>query len=178
MSKMESNIYRAFSNHRKVESAIPFSRFDADISIRFDTEASDALGKDYWRVLDSFKFYTEKMGQITHWVLVPGGFLTDGATVPRMFWSLASPWERYSQAAAMHDYLCEYGIAYCDGNEVKVTRRQADRIFLEGLKAAKISRWRRGLMYTAVRIWSVLGRRPSPEYLAAKRKLEVEWEYA
>ena len=38
-------------------------------------------------------------------VTVPAGFVTDFASVPRLFWSLFRPDGRYAYAAVIHDYL-------------------------------------------------------------------------
>jgi len=40
-------------------------------------------------------------------IIVPKGFVTNGANVPRIFWSLISPFTpKYSNAYVVHDYLC------------------------------------------------------------------------
>ena len=38
-------------------------------------------------------------------VLVPTGFVTDFASIPRVFWSLLKPDGEYAYAAVVHDYL-------------------------------------------------------------------------
>ncbi|MBZ7942747.1 DUF1353 domain-containing protein [Campylobacter molothri] len=51
---------------------------------------------DYVFVLPSFKG------------LIPKGFKTDGASIPRLFWSLFPPYKsEYFSACVIHDYLCE-----------------------------------------------------------------------
>src|SRR6266436_814094 len=38
---------------------------------------------------------------------VPPGAVTDGASIPRVFWSIAGPFEgKYRDAAVVHDYYC------------------------------------------------------------------------
>jgi hypothetical protein len=38
---------------------------------------------------------------------VPPGAVTDGASIPRVFWLLAGPFEgKYREAAVVHDYYC------------------------------------------------------------------------
>ncbi|EAJ1254841.1 DUF1353 domain-containing protein [Campylobacter lari] len=40
--------------------------------------------------------------------IVPKGFKTDGASIPRLFWSLFPPFKsEYFSACVVHDYLCE-----------------------------------------------------------------------
>src|SRR5437868_748210 len=38
-------------------------------------------------------------------IVVPAGFVTDFASIPRAFWSGMSPHGQYSRAAVLHDYL-------------------------------------------------------------------------
>lgn len=42
---------------------------------------------------------------VTPEVTVPKGMITDGATVPRIFWSLFPPYYKYFPAAIVHDYM-------------------------------------------------------------------------
>ena len=67
-------------------------------------------------------------------ILIPAGFETDFASVPQLFWSIVPPWGKYSQAAIVHD--CFYRTpSVGDG---RVTRKEADRIFLEEMKEAGV----------------------------------------
>ena len=75
---------------------------------------------------------------------VPIGFVTDGASIPKLFWSLVgSPFTGlYRRAALIHDYL--YAI--------QTTKRSyADKVFLECMKVLKVGWWKRRIMYMAVR---------------------------
>lgn len=41
-------------------------------------------------------------------VVVPAGFLTNGANIPRVFWSIYPPNNpKYLSAIVVHDFLCE-----------------------------------------------------------------------
>lgn len=163
------------TSRRELESVRPFAQFDAALSIEFDQEASDALGKDHWRVLETFKFYYG-VNDSLRWAVVPAGFLTDGASVPRMFWGVIAPWGPWGQAAALHDYLLEYKVAYHKNERTLVTRDDADRFFGEALKVTKMPRWKRWLMYAGVRLWTKFGwNRPSTAFLDTKHALEAKW---
>jgi len=78
------------------------------------------------------------------YIKVPKGFVTDGASIPRIAWTIiGSPFTgRYRNAAVIHDYL--YTVQTC-------SRWQADRIFYQAMRALKVSPWRRSLMHLAVR---------------------------
>lgn len=162
----------------ELANAIPFKRFESKLRIQRDDEASLELDKNYYRVLDSFKFYYGSSEEDGRWVLVPEGFLTDGATIPRLLWWLLPPWDNYSQSAALHDYLVEYGVMYDRGEIVTCTRKQADHIFREAMKVAGVKAWPRQAMYWAVRLWGKYGKRPNPRLVARKRELDAQWEFA
>lgn len=76
-------------------------------------------------------------------ITVPSGFETDFASVPRFFWRFAPPGGRYAAAAVVHDWL------YINK---RGTRPDADRVFLEGMKAAGVSWLQRSLIFRAVRV--------------------------
>lgn len=76
-------------------------------------------------------------------IIVPAGFVTDFASVPRAFWSGMSPHGQYSRAAVLHDYL--YWTQTC-------TRAQADRLFLTMIKQSGVSRADQQAIYRSVRV--------------------------
>jgi len=78
---------------------------------------------------------------------VPKGYVSDGATVPRILWPLFPPIGRYLKATLVHDYL----ITNSD-----LSRKECDQAFLECLKILKITGWRASTMYFAVRLWAKL----------------------
>ena len=85
--------------------------------------------------------YTTKKG-VTH--TVPVGFTTDGASIPKIFWSwIGSPFTGlYRLPSLVHDYLYY----------TQTTKRSyADKVFLEGMEDKKVSFWKRRMMYLAVR---------------------------
>lgn len=57
--------------------------------------------------------------------IVPAGFETDFASIPRFFWRIWPPWGPWTPAAIMHDRL--YTTHAC-------SRREADRRFREAIK--------------------------------------------
>jgi len=80
-------------------------------------------------------------------VEVPAGYVTDFASVPRLFrW--VCPLDRdYTQAAVVHDYLSDLE----DFDQVL-----SDAIFRAAMKELGVSFWRRVLMFYAVRIYQAL----------------------
>jgi hypothetical protein len=83
-----------------------------------------------------------------HTFVVPAGFVTDGASVPRLMWALYPPFgDDYEPAAVLHDYLYAHAEAF-EG----LTRRDADDIFLEAMTAAGFRASGRRAIYWAVRV--------------------------
>ncbi|AYV94403.1 DUF1353 domain-containing protein [Fusobacterium necrophorum] len=78
-------------------------------------------------------------------ITVPKGFITDGASVPRIFWTLFPPQGKYTPAAIIHDFL------YSECNDTGINRTLADRIFLHIMKELGVSFLKRTAMYRAVR---------------------------
>lgn len=74
----------------------------------------------------------------------PVGFITNFASVPRLFWSILAPWGRHMKAAVMHDYFYRTGC---------VSRLDADRLFYRMMKQLGVSWWRRHTMYRTVRLF-------------------------
>ena len=73
---------------------------------------------------------------------VPEGFVTDGASVPRIFWSVFPPVGRYFVAAIVHDYALEQGVGW----------HEANGRFDYVLRKLGIRGWRRILMVKAVQL--------------------------
>ncbi|EEN1039761.1 TPA: DUF1353 domain-containing protein [Salmonella enterica] len=90
-----------------------------------------------WRVHEPFEFYL--CDDNSDVISVPAGFVTDLATVSRIFWTLLPPDGKYAKAAIIHDYLYDNALR---------TKKEADKIFLDG-----VPRWKRTVMYQAVRMF-------------------------
>ena len=84
-------------------------------------------------------------------LVVPAGFVTDFATVPRVVVWLVPRFGRYTAAAILHDWLVTAGIA---GGAV--TPRQADGIFRRVMRESGVPVVRRWLMWCGVR-WGAFG---------------------
>ncbi|MGE0055174.1 MAG: DUF1353 domain-containing protein [Hyphomicrobium sp.] len=76
-------------------------------------------------------------------IVVPKGFVTDFASVPRLARAVISVLGRHSIPSLVHDYL--YWVQPC-------TRSKADLIFKNAMTAYGSSAWERGLVYWMVRL--------------------------
>lgn len=89
-------------------------------------------------------FKSELVEEIT--VEVPKGYKTNGANVPRLFWSIFPPNSpEYLSAVVAHDYLCDAKL-YALADE-------ALRHIMANLGVAK---WKIWCFYTACRVWHKL----------------------
>ena len=153
-----------------------FTSFSGPLDTRYDAVASDAMGSDHWRVLREFRFWAElpRLGRI--WITVPAGYLTDGASVPRLVWGLVPPWGAYGQAAVVHDLLCEYLVVMTDaGKQVDITRAEADALFLEAMIVLRVPTPNRSLMYAGVSTYRLVTYTHAPSNTPEKRELEAAW---
>lgn len=83
-------------------------------------------------------------------MIVPSGFVSDGASIPRIFWSIFCPFDgEFFEAALIHDFL--YSLMAKDEYDY-IDRNQADQIFLEGMKDLGVGLIKRNIIYRAVRI--------------------------
>lgn len=95
--------------------------------------------------LKSHKFKVVKQFQFRG-VDIPKGFTTDGASVPRPFWSIFPPNRTdYLPCAIVHDYLCEFG-----------DYKKADQYFHDCLEELKVHWVARKVMYYAVRAYHII----------------------
>ncbi|MGY1724673.1 DUF1353 domain-containing protein [Blastococcus sp. SYSU DS0533] len=99
------------------------------------------LDADRWTVVEPLVY----RGNRDRFV-VPAGFPTDFATVPRVVVWLVPRFGSYTAAAILHDWLVTDGIA---GGVV--TPREADGIFRRVLRESGVPVLRRWLMWCAVR---------------------------
>ena len=81
-------------------------------------------------------------------VQVPFGFMSDGASVPKVMWNIFPPFGEYLEAAVIHDWFCVLGHATTS----PIGSRDAAKLFLEVMTVLNVSKWKRSLMYLAVRI--------------------------
>ena len=80
------------------------------------------IEQEVWRLIEDF--HVEIDGAL---VVVPKGFLTDGASVPRFLWRICGhpmTTKRFP-IAVTHDFIYAEGLGY--------TRQEADEIYRDGL---------------------------------------------
>lgn len=151
-----------------------FTQFSADLMISYAQEESKFLGQDVWRVMQGFRYYIGEKDSET-WVDIPRGYLIDGASVPRILWSVIPPWGSYGAATTVHDKLCEYLSVTKEGKPHKITREQADEILAEAMKVLGVSSKDRFLINKAVSTYRKVASIQSPVWHKEKAALEAAW---
>ena len=76
-------------------------------------------------------------------ITIPEGTRTDYASVPKALHAVLPPTGRYTYPAVLHDYLYRTG---------RVTRAEADKLFLESMGVSRVSPQRRWIMWAGVRL--------------------------
>jgi hypothetical protein len=103
-------------------------------------DAGMVRGSRSFRLLHRFRYFG------TSRVIVHRGFVTDGASIPRIFWNIMAPTGSYFSAAIIHDFL------YSGFNE-DVSRAKSDKIFREAMKSIGVPLVTREIIYRAVRLF-------------------------
>lgn len=96
-------------------------------------------GRGVWRLLAPLAYKD---------IIVPAGFITDFASVPRLPFAYWLCGDHAHSAATVHDFL------YCKDATPNVTRKCADDVFLAIMEAANEALWRRKTMYWIVRLFA------------------------
>jgi hypothetical protein len=99
-----------------------------------------------WKVASEFQ-YTTASGKI---IVIPKGFITDFASIPRGLWNIFPPTGKYGKAAVVHDFLYRM---------TKMDRKEADEIFLAAMEDLGVNVVTRKIIYRAVRVFGGAARR-------------------
>ncbi|MDH5178598.1 MAG: DUF1353 domain-containing protein [Gammaproteobacteria bacterium] len=95
---------------------------------------------EFWVVTQSLSYPIPGTDDV---IVIPQGFVTDFASIPRIFWTVFPRHGEYTTAAIVHDYL--YWTQRC-------TREQADDLFERAMQDAEVSTASRYAIYGAVRL--------------------------
>lgn len=125
------------------------------------------ISKDRFKLTADYYFrWSSEKGN--HVLVIPAGFESDGASIPRPLWSLVGmyPDGLIRAAALVHDFIYQHG-GYIPMNNhqlskskfiwnscrLVVTRKQADQLFRHIMELSGIKSWRCTLAYHAVRLF-------------------------
>ena len=107
-----------------------------------------------WKVIEPFEYCVGSEFSTVK-VVIPTGFFTDFASVPRVLWSLLPPTGPYGKAAVVHDWLYQNPelLDYsepCD--PMPLSRSDCDTVFFEAMGVLSVGNWTRGAVYSGVRV--------------------------
>lgn len=130
---------------------LDYSAFQLDIKagIHLDSKLYDG---EHWQLLEEFDYCvgSKESLEIIH---IPLGFITDFASVPKIFWNILPPTGSYGKAAVVHDYLYSVlgdpPIAFMTG---EYTRKECDMILKEAMVVLNCSWLCRTVVYNGVRV--------------------------
>jgi len=106
------------------------------------------LGNGAWRLPEDYEFPVARL-----WTTVPGGFLTDLASVPRWLTPFIQRDELGGAAPVIHDFLYQTGGAGLEPPlKPALSRRQVDALFRMFMRLEEVPAWRRGVAWGAVRL--------------------------
>lgn len=110
-----------------------------------------------WEVRAPFEYHLDHLGS-TERVIIPIGFITDFASIPRALWRVLPPTGKYGKAAVIHDWLYQKRIVTVlwPTTDTAVSTRlvergEADHILLEGMQALEVGWFTRSTIYSGVR---------------------------
>lgn len=102
--------------------------------------ASPFADGKYWYLREDLRWVSASGEEY----VVPSGFVTDFASIPRPLWSLLPKWARYGNAAVVHDF--NYWVQKHD-------RKTADRAMVEGMKDLGVGALARNIIYFFLRLF-------------------------
>lgn len=107
-----------------------------------------------WKVYQSFAYDIGALGS-GRTVVIPQGFTTDFASIPKLLWTILPPnGQAYDRAAVVHDYLYRGGWITEAGTRLLhyPERAEADSILNEAMAVSNVGRVKRWAIYEGVRV--------------------------
>lgn len=116
-------------------------------------------GRGTWKLLAALVYQSDRANTV---IVVPVGFVTDFASVPRIPIAFLLTGDTAHSAAVVHDWLY---------TTHTVDRATADAVLQEAAAAAGVPAWRRWLMWAGVRVggagpWAAPGQTQPPKVAA------------
>ena len=109
-----------------------------------------------WRLESPLVYYRGGGAEI---IVVPSGFVTDFASVPRIAWALVPHEGKYDSAACLHDYLYRTH---------RYSQRVCDALLQEAMRSSGVPAWQVFVIYWGVHLfghWAYAGQ-PRLPYVA------------
>lgn len=102
---------------------------------------------NWWEVVEDCAVESKLPGMV-----IPAGYRTDFATIPRLLWPLMPPHGRMANAAIAHDYAYDNRLGEAEFGE-KQARLHADVEFALRCLEADVPDWQISIAYIFVRLF-------------------------
>lgn len=104
-----------------------------------------------WKITAPFEY---AVGAATSKLIItiPAGFITDFASIPRIFWNILPPTGKYGKAAVVHDLLYREPRLLVKGQWRPIVRKTADCILLEAMTVLGVDWFQKDIIYYGVRL--------------------------
>lgn len=99
-------------------------------------------GERPYQLMSEYGYDSDILGYV---LIVPVGYKTDFASIPRIFWRILPPHGPYVPAAVVHDYLCDLR------GRTGVDSKTTHKVFDEAMRVLHVPKWKRTVMYRAVK---------------------------
>lgn len=101
-----------------------------------------------WETTREFSFYIDEPGGEE--IIIKKGYITNGASTPKVLHKWFPPNGKYAQSAVVHDWL--YDRHGYNGDKI-YTKKEADIFFREGMKILGVKPWKYWIMWVAVALF-------------------------
>lgn len=122
---------------------LPRVIYSIDPELRWDRATLE------WIVLREFRVFWYRDKKPAWYFMVPAGFRTDLASIPKRARGIIAQVGPNLQAAIPHDWCYTHVVSL---RGVEMTRAEADQLFLDGMASLGVPWLRRKIMYWAVRV--------------------------
>ena len=100
----------------------------------------EVIGKNLFQLVEPLVYHVGSYPS-KEVIIVPANFITDFASVPRIFWPIISPIDKHANAAVIHDWM--YQTYYAP-------KKRCEVIFLEAMGALNVPEWKKFCIYNSV----------------------------
>jgi hypothetical protein len=129
------------------ESRAVISGFETPLAMLDENDAPEAKHGIRFELLAPLVYYS---GFLAQTIIVPTGFVTDLASIPRPLYIALPPVGSYDKAAVVHDFLYRHPDGFTYGKPLN--RGEADLIIREAMEALRVEQWKRFMIYRGVRL--------------------------
>lgn len=123
-----------------------YIRFDPLNRVCENKKYTEKNGITTWTVIGGLSFYVGSRKDEC-WVCVPNGYRVVGAYVHKFFRNWIKPCSKYGQSVIIHNYLCSTAKIRVGGTKITISRRIANKIFLEAMEVLGVPLVERYILY-------------------------------